>query len=309
MNVIGITLLFSLLLSCTKDKVKEPNFDVSVNSLTFKVGDTIKYNFNGYADNISLYTGESVTGIANVLGYRYQYKNRASADGNAFLQFSSLLQTVSQPNTLSLLVSNDFSGIYDSANIYKATWLDLTNLATLSNGSLSTAVASGLMSIPDTFKNKPIFFAFRYRAAAGSQQPRWTITNFNAPFYAKGTDTANATKDTFTVATLNPAWRGINVAGSQAWSISTTQLLISGGSGTTAVANEDWAISRDFYLNRVPNDKPAFILKTYTDGMLTKYSQRPYRKPGLYKVTFVANNASWKNQKEVIKEFEINVTP
>lgn len=306
--IIVVVILNSLLLSCKKDKVDSPSFDITLNSLNYKVGDTLKYTINGYADNISLYTGESVLGIANALGYRYQYRSRGYAEGSAFLQFSSLLQTVSQNNTLNLLVSNDFNGVYDSANIFKATWLDYTNGFTLSNGSITSAVSSGLKNIPDSFKNKPIFFAFRYKAAAGSQQPKWTITNFLVPFYAKGSDTANATKDTFTVATLNPAWIPVNITGTQTWSATTSQLTITGGTGITAVANEDWVISRDFYLNRVPNDKPAFVIKTYTDAMPSVYKQNPYKKPGLYKVTFVANNASWKDQKELVKEFEINVT-
>ncbi len=314
-KLIAIILLPTLFFACKKENVEMPTFDAGISTPNYRVGDTINYTFTGYADNISLYTGENVVQTATIvpstplLGYRYQYKDRDYADGNAFIQFSSVLQSVSQPNTLSLLISSNFSGVYDSAGIRNANWVDLTGGANLSNGSVTTPINSGLVSIPDSFKSKTVFIAFRYNATSGSQQPRWTITNLSVPFYAKGNDTASATKDTLTVANLNPSWRTFNIAGSQTWSSSTSQLAFTGGAGTTSVANEDWAISRDIVLNRVPVDKPAFIIKTLTDAMPATFRQPPYKKPGMYKVSFAANNANRTNLVSSVKEFTINVAP
>ncbi len=292
------------LAGCAKGKIEEPILDINLERATYNVGDTIRFKLNGYADYISFYSGEKVATYPTLLGYRYQFKDRALAEGTAYLQFQSLQQNPGQLNSFSVLASSDYNGIYDSLNIYKATWVDITSKVILSDGTLTTATPSGRIDISE-FGNKPFFLAFKYKATAGSQQPKWTINNLSVQFYATGTDTTVATKDTFTVATLNPAFRAVNIVNTaQAWSSSTSQLQITGGTAT-ALANEDWAISRDYYLNRVPTDK-SMPFKTYTDVMMNEFAYR-YTKAGVYNVTFVASNANWKNASSITKSFDIIV--
>ncbi len=303
-NIFCVLITLVVFASCKKETVEIPNVDVTIASTEYKVGDTVRFNFSGYADNITFYSGDKVSSYPTLLGYRYQYRDRDWAEGSAYLQFQSLLQIPGQQNTLSVLASNDFNGKYDSASIYLATWKDITSKVTLSGGTLPTAIPSGLADISE-FKNKPFFLAFRYRSNSGTQQPKWTISNLSMVYYATGNDLTPVTKDTFTVATLNPAFRAINISNSsQVWSSSTSQLQITGGN-SAAASNEDWVISRDYYLNRVPTDK-GIPIKSYIDVMPTVYTA-VYKKPGSYQVDFVSSNANSKGQKFTYKSFFINI--
>lgn len=297
---------------CNKDKVEAITFGVSSDALSYKLGDSITFKFAGYADYITYYSGEKVAvPTASLLGNRYEFRNRALANGKAILQFQSLLQNAGQANSLSLLVSRNFNGKYDSANIVAATWVDITDRLILSDGS-STSVftPSGSVDVSD-FKDSAVFFAFRYKAVTGQPQPRWILNNFNLTFYAKGVDTSNnVTNDTLAIATLNPVWRAVNILNnSNRWSVTTTQLAFVASSTPTTPDNEDWVISRDLYLNRVPTDKPTAVVKTYTDPMMAIYKPPPYTKPGKYKVSFMASNANATAQKTVVKELQIEISP
>lgn len=113
---------------CNKDKVEAITFGVSSDALSYKLGDSITFKFAGYADYITYYSGEKVAvPTASLLGNRYEFRNRALAKGKAILEFQSLLQNAGQANSLSLLVSRNFNGKYDSANIVAATWVDITD--------------------------------------------------------------------------------------------------------------------------------------------------------------------------------------
>ncbi len=298
-----------LLLSCNKYKVDDVTFDVSLDSKSVKFGDTITYKFNGYADNISYYSGEKVSRYPTLLGNRYEFYNRTLAKGNATLEFQSLLQNKGQLNTLTILVSRNFNGKYDSSNILSATWIDITNRLILSDGNSTSFTSTGKIDISD-FKDSAVYFAFRYKADTGTIQPKWTINNLNVSFYARGLDSANSiTNDTFTVATLNPVWRAVNILNkSQNWSVSTSQLLFNGAAASSQT-NEDWVISKDLYLNRVPTDKPTSIVKTYSDAMMTSFSPPPYTNLGKYKPTFVSTNANYVGQNRKVSELQIEISP
>lgn len=298
-----------LLLSCNKYKVDDVTFDVSLESKSYKFGDTITYKFNGYADNISYYSGEKVARYPTLLGNRYEFYNRTLAQGNATLEFQSLLQNKGQLNTLTVLASRNFNGKYDSANIISATWIDITNRLFLSDGSSTSFTSTGKIDIGD-FKDSAVYFAFRYKADSGTIQPKWTLNNLNISFYARGNDSTNSiTNDTFTVSTFNPVWRVVNILNkSQNWSVTTTQLLFN-GAAASAPANEDWVISRDLYLNRVPTDKPTSVVKTYSDAMISSFKPPTYLKPGKYKVAFVSSNANYVGQEGKVIELEVEISP
>ncbi len=304
-----ISIAMLCLFGCTKGKVENVTFDVSLDSINYKLGENVNYRFSGYADNITYYSGEKIANYPIALGNRYEFYNRTLAKGKAILQFQSLLQNIGQANTLSLLVSQNFNGKYDSASIMAATWVDITNRFVLSDGTSSAFTPSSNIDVSD-FKDSAVFFAFRYKAVTGVTQPKWTINNLNLTFYARGIDSTNrVTNDTFTVATLNPVWKAVNILNkSQNWSVSTTQLSFAGTTATSA-ANEDWVISKDLYLNRVPTDKPTSIIKTYTDAMMNSFQPPPYTSSGKYKVAFISSNASYVGQKGKVKELEVEISP
>ena len=297
------------IVGCQKDKVSSITLEVSLDSVKYKLGDSITYHFSGYADNITYYSGEKIANYPTALGHRYEFYNRTWAKGKAILQFQSLLQNSGQANTLSVLASTNFNGKYDSVSIAAATWVDITNRVVLSDGTSTAFTPSGNIDVSD-FKDSVVFFAFRYKAVTGVIQPKWTINNLKIAFYARGLDSTNSiTNDTFTVATLNPVWNKVNILNSsQGWSASTSQLLFS-GANSSAASNEDWVISKFLYLNRVPTDKPTSIVKTYTDAMMASFRTPPYTNAGKYKVAFVSSNANYTGQKGKVKELEVEISP
>ena len=298
LTAIILSFIVIFLIGCQKDKVSSVTLDISLDSSKYQLGDSITY-----------YSGEKIANYPAALGNRYEFYNRILAKGKAILQFQSLLQNNGQMNTLFVLASKNFNGKYDSASIMAATWVDITNRVVLSDGSTTSFTSSGIIDVSD-FKDSAVFFAFRYKAVTGVTQPKWTINNLNITFFARGIDSTNIiTNDTFTVATLNPVWKAVNILNkSQNWSVSTTQLSFAGTTSTGA-DNEDWVISKDLYLNRVPTDKPTSIIKTYTDAMMTSFRPPPYTSSGKYKVAFVSSNANYAGQKGKVKELEVQISP
>lgn len=281
--------------SCRKQELDSPNFDVTIESTTYAVGDPVTFNFTGTADVITFFSGEK--------GAEYQYKDRITADGSPQLQFASYLQAgaSTQTNTLGVLVSKDFTGIYDIENLQKATWTDITSRAALSTGADNTP--SGVIDLTDQMEpNVPVFIAFRYTAAkdAAAAQPKWTIKNIAINNISDdGTDIPIAAQ-----ANLN--WGSLSVSNSaNLWSFNATALTFTGG-GVNAEANEDWIISQPIQLDRAPRDYGKSIKPSATTRLVT-YTFAGYNAPGTYIASFEAINANKWDEKKIVKQFTITV--
>src|SRR5688500_9306543 len=130
-----------LLSACHKTLSQgDDTFGVYASETTVSVGDTLQFSFTGDPDVLTFYSGEP--------GRRYEFRDRTSADGTPLLRFRTIRANGSQPNSLSLLVSNNFEGVIVSDTpstinrIKNATWTDITSRAVLSGGAAG-AVASG----------------------------------------------------------------------------------------------------------------------------------------------------------------------
>ena len=285
--VVAASVVFA---SCSKKLSINPlSFNVTTTSTNYKVGDTVRFLFSGNADNISFYSGEPGTNYAN--------RNRVTLPGLSQLQFTSYFQNTTQQNTLKLLVSNNFNGVYDSANIYMATWTDITSRATFSTGV--TGTPSGIVDLSDfAAKNMPVNIAFKYVATTGSTQPTWTIQSFNLNLLQPD----NTVLPVATIA--NAGWKQVNVLNKAvAWAITATQLSIAGGNATSA-SNEDWAITAPLYLNKVAPDV-AVPIKNITQ-VLNSYNY-VFSQPGVYKVFFLASNATVDEQQSTTKEIDLTI--
>jgi hypothetical protein len=289
-TVVCCSLLFG---ACKKNEIDKPEFTVLTKSDTYKLGDTVVFNFSGNPDHITFFSGEN--------GNNYIYKNRTKAEGTPQLQFTSFMQNGTQQNTLQLLASSDFNGTVDSTNVYNATWTDITSRATLSTGSDNTP--SGIVDITDlAVKDKPIYLAFKYVGfqSATSAQRTWTIKNFILN---------NLLPDGNIVplaGMVDASWIGLSIKNIAAkWSITATQLQMAGGNINTP-DNEDWIITKAIDLTKVAPDV-GVPLKDMTTR-LNGYSYI-FKKPGTYKVTFVAANMNVKSQKSVVRELNITITP
>jgi plastocyanin len=292
-KLIIIFLLSGTLCSCVKKSVETPVFDVSTSSLTYKAGDVVKFNFTGKPDILSFYSGEP--------GFRYKYINRVNVSGKPNLQFTSFAQTVgAQTNTLKILASVDFSGAYDSLNIRKATWINLTSRVILSTGTDNTA--SGLIDISDiNTDGKPVYFAFtKHDDNDPVKKPwSWIIRTFNINLVAADDGlsypiTTIATAGWKPVDLLNPTYK---------WVVTTSSLTAAGGAVNTP-ENEEWVITKPLNIYTVKPDVGVSI-KTI-DANVDSYSYT-FKTPGTYTVTFVAQNVNASDQKKVIKELTIVV--
>lgn len=295
MNKILLYSIVSLLLvSCTKrDEVGSPEFNVMANGSTFKIGDSIIFNFTGNPQNIVFWPGTT--------GRKYEYKDRTFAtDNKLMVKFNSYQQFAIQ-NNMTVLVSNNFNGTYDATNVSAATWTDITSRFTLSGGA--DQVPSGAVDLSEfTADNKSVALAFRYVTPARAQVSRWVIRTFNADLITPdGTSTPLANVGTAgwkTVSYANPATN---------WLIMSTQLL---SQATANNEDDDWVISRIFNPNVATPDKGIPIKNITTN--LTRYvaALDLYNKPGTYKVIFEASNASYENVPErTLKEITITITP
>lgn len=287
--ILGIVAL-SAFISCKKDlKIDSLNFGVTSNATTYKVGDTVHFNFTGNPDIISFYSGED--------GNDYANHERTTADGAPQLQFTSYAQYGTQLNTLHLLVSSNFSGTYDSSSISQASWTDVTDRATLSTGADNTP--SGIIDLSDILaQKKPVYIAFKYTGTSGSTQKTWTIKNLTLNLLKTNnkilpvTDIASA------------GWKQVSILNSAAvWSISASQLRIGGGNAT-ADDNEDWVISKLLYLNNVSPDV-SIPIKNITQKV--KGFDYIYSSPGNYKVVFLAANATADKQESTTKEIDLTI--
>jgi hypothetical protein len=296
-KIVIATMLFVAFASCAKRYELNPigDFSVELEEAAHKVGEPVRFTFKGKPDNVVFWSGEA--------GRKYEFRNRTIVEGNAvLLNFKSFAQYGPAPvdqSTLKLMVSTDFTGIYDSANVLAATWEDITSKAVLSSGQDQTP--SGNIDLSEfAARNKNIALAFRYKTATikpESAQNRWVIRSFDL----KSVNQQNEESVLASMATAG--WSSFNFSGpTTKWSITSVQLL----SVTNPIAlDDDWVITKQFNPNKTSPDKGETI-KNISQN-LYEY-RRVYTKPGTYKIAFVATNVNVEESASVVKEMEITIT-
>lgn len=291
-----IALFVIFLVSC--EKRYEPgtlnNFSIEFEHRDYKVGEPIRFLINGKPENLVFWSGES--------GRKYEFRKRTVVEGNTvWLNFKSFAANGPvDKSTLTLLVSTDFNGKYDSANVSGATWEDITAKAVLSSGQDQTE--SGNIDLSAfASRNKDMAIALRYKTAVVkpvTAQNRWIIRSFDLNCISQeGENTVLAN-------IANAGWTPFSFSGpATTWSISTTQLL--------CVRNEtelddDWVVTKQFNPNKVMPDKGE-VVKNISEN--TSEYIRAYDRPGKYNIAFVATNINVKNELSIVKEIELNIIP
>ena len=294
---ISVALLYT---SCKKMAVDTPNLNITLDKLTYKLGDTVTFNLSGNADYVNFYSGEAGKNYDNKDAYT------SSVSGNPEFQFTSSVQSGNAATKgLSILVSNDFNGTYDQTNVRSATWTDVTNRVTLATSA--TTVSSGIANLNDLkAEGKPLFVAFRYLSvtSATAIQWQWTISAFqfrtkftNGTVYTNAPDNATA------------GFGSLEFAGDSArWVSSATLTHVGLKAGYPA--DEDWAISRAFSLNSINSDASGVIpVKNISGAPLASQYAYKYAAAGTYKAVFVIRNATKSDSEEKIVTFNITITP
>lgn len=280
-----------ILSACQKDlKISPVDFDVQTDKATFKVGDTVVFNFIGYPDNITFFSGET--------GHEYRYRERMKAEGSPQFSFSSFAQYGTQQNTMHVYASNTFDGTLNE-NIAAGGWTDITSQVVLSTGQDNTS--SGDFDLKPFDNGNPLYIAFQFTGIENtSAQKTWTIKNFvvqNILDDGPVLDIANMG---------NAGWRAISLKNpDKVWQINADNLRFAGGPAGTP-ENDDWIVTRSLDLSKVSPDR-GFPLKNIT----TKMESYPftYEEPGEYVATFIATNAAGNKLESVIREVKITVVP
>jgi hypothetical protein len=335
--------------SCTKyDGNDYPNgFDVSTTKLTYKVGDSVMFNFSGQPDEITFYSGESGKQYANI--------NRNTATGINKLIFQTSMQQGVLPgnDSLQLYISTNLKG-YDANSIQNATWTNITSRNTKWPTTLATTfTTSDSINISDFNTSDSINIAFRVLGKKDPVNPqrKWQIQNlvltnnqtdgtlyqlFSAPFAG----TANASSFQYT-GWVQASIKNNTLPGFNAWNVGTggistadsirnsngiaikTAYPIQFDPGVTANNddNDDWLITTKTSLKTIRPDagvtiknevNAAFAGLEYVynkiPGIYARYLYK-YTTPGIYNVTYVASNLNQNNKQTVIKTIQLTITP
>lgn len=297
-NISCLLSLVMMLLSCSKDeKIDYYNpkgpIAVELDKTTVKKGEPLKLLFSGVADSLIFYSGKE--------GQNYEHRNRSEIEGLVpTLSFKSYRQYGSQENTLQLFVSRDFNEEnYNEQGIDEATWVDITDRFTLSEGVEDTP--SGEVDLSEFLTGvEPLFIAFKYTGTWGSVQRKWTIRdlflNVNLP-NGIVQEIGNIT---------NGGWTDVNLKNpTQGWTNDGSQLIMVGGNSSSG-SNEDWLISKPFILDDVSSDVGQLIKSRYQT--MLKDHLFVFDKVGAYKPVLVAITGAGANHKEEVFEFNIEVT-
>jgi hypothetical protein len=311
MRIKYISLAFALfaLSACSKKMDLQPlSFDVQADKATYNVGEAVSFKFSGKPHVITFYSGEP--------GGRYDYKDRTQATGIAQLKFSTARNAGTQLNSLQLLVSTDFKGevtsTSDAAALSSATWTDISNRATWA--TTSTTVASGTVNLSDfAATGRPVYIAFKYNAAAGNIQNKWTITGFSIDNVLPDGTTYNignlptvALATNYGASSALPGWGAKTVSNTFNWVLSATNLVITGAATATLATApaEAWAITGPVDLKKVTPD--AGVVVQNTASFVPSFSYK-YTKAGTYQVLFKATNANADSQNSIEKKMNIVV--
>jgi len=305
-------LAFSLILiSCDKDimlEVEVPEFEVSVDSAVFKVGDEVTFHFNGDPQFITFYSGE----VYN--DYQFREERVITIDSTKNFYFESAVNSGTQVNQFALLVSSKFNGNYaDSTQLADSVWTDVTTRFVL--GTTNMFVASGAKILDEFIEvGKPLYIAFKYTClpqAFNGLARIWMVQNIKL----------TTLTDIGEVTLYNTNDIGLRIVDpfaqtAPARSVVTNTRLSMQGNVYDAVNNpnvdpetEHWAITKALNLSgemNIGRDLPVSV-KKFTDAEIKSYTHK-FTNPGMYDVTFIAFNQSVSSRKEVIRKVQITIT-
>ncbi|HVI44811.1 MAG TPA: DUF5017 domain-containing protein [Chitinophaga sp.] len=279
-------------LACKRNDVATPSFEVTTAKAVYKAGDSVIFSITGNPDFLIFFSGEQ--------GKKYENVQRTTAQGKPVMSFETSAQNGSQVKSLSLMVSNNFGGVYNADAVSRAQWTELTGRAVMSVGAAD--VKSGDIDLSDFAAAPNTWIAFRFTGRQSSTEPQrqWIIKNF-------------VLNNVLTDGSMVPLFANISASGWIAvdlknpdvkWATPTaTQLQINGGPAKTP-DNDDWIISSAVNLRAVKPDVGVSI-----KDMTVRQNSYAYRyvTPGTYTVTFVGATNNVNGKKEVVKQLQLKI--
>lgn len=283
--------------SCSTKDSPSPDFNVTVRSDSYQLGDTSFFYLTGNPYTLTFWAGDST--------HQYKYRNRTTAAGKPEMHFTSYRQGGNQDNSLQLLVSTDFPGVYDSASVYSPNthWTDITGKAKLSTGT--TGTASGVIDLSEFLSgDRPIYIAYRYTGQKSNVAQRtWTIQSFSV------TNVTDEDKARMPVAAdvAAGAWAIVKMKNPAVqWVLSAASFKVTGGAANSDEA-ESWIISKPLQLNKAIPDVGVPIKKMSDNRLETYFSI--YKTAGQFTATFEAATTTVYDSKTAVKSVDVNILP
>ncbi len=294
MKLSKITIAAALVLcaACT-DEAPEATLGVSLDKASVKAGEPVTFRFNGDPDNIVFYSGEN--------GHEYALRDREYADNLLMVDFVSYTDYVKEvhPN-LQVLLSTDFSGVYDAADIAAAHWTDVTGEFTLPT-EVSKNTDSGradLTKYTGTDNQAMVYLAFRYHDLDGTGvRNRWVLRSLNI-------EKVSPEGAASTVADIKTAGlQNVVVSGDVTWTLPGSQMLITGNA--TSNDKDVWAVTAGIRL-RESTPSSGVVIKNLSIE-LPEYSYT-YSEPGVYDAVFASSSVWYNGSKESLTTVRVTVT-
>ncbi len=309
-NYLTILAVLTLLVSCKKDMVvEEPEFDVSISSATFKVGEPVVFAIKGAPDVITFYSGEK--------GSDYEFKNAERIyEATTSLSFHSAKYAGNNDNLVALKYSTNFNGVYEPDAIRQATWVDITDRFHIPpiNGTAPVMEPSQEVDISDIFPDPetPVYIGWFFTTAENSSRTRFQIVNFEV----KGVVQEDTTLSGVKYSLASAGFQMVKGEGFQIQDHATTTprvtatAIIWDGVFANTSFKEGWAISNEIYpATKINLGRDYGVgIKSVLDPPLLEHNVT-YQSPGTYKATFVASNVSVYGRKDTSKELEITIEP
>lgn len=298
------------------DNVDAPDFNVTTERQTYKVGDTVTFKINGNPDHILFYSGES--------GNDYTYANTDRIlQARAELSFQTQVRTQSGPNNycqedqFHILMTNDleFTGATaaDSiASLNSATWREVTNMFTICELECLSTTAyqySGVVDITDLFEDgKTMHFAFQYKNKPYATHGNGNIWRFSGFAMNAITDAGTTSIAAQNTANWQPIYIGQGWEGTTGRFTNTGTIVTMRGPSTNDYEQELWAVSTGIDFGDVNLGYDVAVgIKTTNEIPLEQY-KHIFSKAGVYTVTFIAKNSNIYDSKQVLKQIEITIT-
>ena len=311
-TALQVALAATVLVSC-ENEVQTPVFDVStvVEKTTVMSEDEtgevdaykVTFRFTGAPDNIVFYSGEE--------GADYRYRDRYTRAVTPYVSFNTAY-TGGMPNTLSVLVSNDFQPEYEylsgapTTTVYTrwavqdATWTDITDRFRIPGNKLQGDTQySGEAILSEFHGNMPLFIAFRFKGAEGeaSSPGLWSFSDFNIR-----NELQDGTSEAYISNGIGSSWKSVDLRAPVQCSRGT------GSASLSASADPDidtYLISAPYYPSNLQSGKGLAIKSI--DENLTEYTYTyvaPEEK-SVY-VAFVATNSLYGESRSIVRAFELD---
>ncbi len=281
----------ALALTACENEAPEASMTVTVEGAC-KAGEPVTFKIDGDAENIVFYSGEP--------GHVFGLRDRVSADNDLNVSFVSYTDqsTGVHPN-FQVLVSSDFNGVYEPADVSAATWTDVTSQFTLPSQT-GQNTPSGNVNLKRYVKSDGdlLYIAFRYFDLNGvGERNRWVVRSINIEKVSpEGAEN--------TLADIKTAgWKNVIMSGDKQWTLPGSQLLAAGNAATSD--KDFWAISTGFNV-RSSEPSTGTVIKSLAND-ISEFTYT-YEKPGVYEAVFAGYSVWYNSEKTSTTSVRVTVS-